>query len=208
VPADEYVTPAGELDHEGERVKGSRFLALVAPAPGAEDADAFVERVRAEHPGATHHSWAWRIGPEGETFRSSDDGEPGGSAGRPILRKLEASGLTDAVVVVVRWFGGTKLGVGGLVRAYGGAAGEVLDRVPRRTVVVTRRVELEHDYDLSSAVQGLLAARSLVPVSSDYGERVRLVLEVPRRDLEAFERELVDRTAGRVELREPPLSRP
>ena len=208
MPLDEFVTLAGEFRHEGERVKGSRFLTLVAPVSSAEEAQAFVARARDEFRDASHHCWAFRTGEAGEVFRASDDGEPGGSAGRPILRKLEASGLTDAVVVVVRWFGGTKLGVGGLVRAYGGAAGRTLDLAPKRTVVVTCRVEVEHDYDLSSAVQGLLDAHALIPTSSDYGAVVRLVLDVPRRDLADIGRELADRTAGRVELRELPSRRP
>ena len=164
-------------------------------------AEAFIERVRAEFASATHNCWAYRVGPAGEAFRSSDAGEPSGSAGRPILLQIEGHDLTDTAVVVTRWFGGTKLGVGGLMRAYGGAAGQTLDRAPVETVVVTRRIEVEHPYDCSGAVQGLLAARRLEPTESDYGAAVKLVLEVPERDLAEFTRELLDRTAGRALIR-------
>ena len=186
-----------EYRHEIDPVKGSRFVCSVAPADSVEVADAFVGRVRSELSGASHHCWAYRIGRAGELFRSSDDGEPGGSAGRPILAQLEGHDLTDTAVVVTRWFGGTKLGVGGLMRAYGGAAGQALDRVPLRTVVVTRTVQLAYPYECTSAVQGLLAARGLVAEGGEYGETVALRLELPERDIADFERELRDRTSGR-----------
>lgn len=195
---DDYETLAGELRHEIDRIRGSRFVATVAPASSAEEAEAFVERIRGELSNATHNCWAYRIGPRGEVFRFSDDGEPGGTAGRPILQQIEGHGLTNTVVVVTRWYGGTKLGTGGLVRAYGGATGRALDRAERRTVVVTRRIEVEHPYESSGAVQGLLNARGLRPVSAEYGSSVHLVLEIPTRDLKAFTRELADRTAGRA----------
>jgi uncharacterized YigZ family protein len=192
-------TVATELRHEIEPIKGSRFLTTVAPAASREEALAFVARVREEFRDATHNCWAWRTGARGESFQSSDDGEPSGSAGRPILAQLEGHGVTNAAVVVTRWFGGTKLGVGGLVRAYGGAAGKTLDRAELVPLVVLRRVEVAYPYECSGAVDALLAARGLAPVESDYGASVRLVLEVPEEELDAFLRELSDRTAGRAE---------
>jgi len=196
----EYRTVAAEHRHEIDPVKGSRFLTSVAPATSVEEAEAFVERIRREFADATHNCWAYRVGPDGAAFRSSDDGEPSGSAGRPILQQVEGHGLTDVAIVVTRWFGGTKLGVGGLVRAYGGAAGKTLDRTPCRTILVTRRIAIEHPYECSGAVQSLLAARDLEPSSAEYGAHVALVLEVPERDVETFTRELLDRTAGRARL--------
>lgn len=197
----EFRTLADELRHEIDPIKGSRFLATVAPADSADAAEAFVERVRTEFASASHHGWAYRVGAAGDVFRSSDDGEPSGSAGRPILAQIEGHDLTNAAVVVTRWFGGTKLGVGGLMRAYGGAAGQTLDRARITTVVITRRVTLDHPYVCSGAVQGLLAAHDLTPVSARYDAEVTLVLDVPERDLDAFARELSDRTAGRATLR-------
>lgn len=134
-----YRAPAAEA--RGElREKGSRFLAVVGPAADEETARAVVESLRREHPDATHHCFAWRLGAEARE-RSSDDGEPGGTAGPPILSALRGSGLSDVVAVVVRWFGGVKLGKGGLVRAYGGAARAALAAV--RTVERTPVSELE-----------------------------------------------------------------
>lgn len=198
---DEFLTLAGEFRHEIDPVKGSRFLTTVAPVPDVEAAERFVARIRAEFAGATHNCWAWRVGRAGEVFRSSDDGEPGGSAGRPILAQLEGHGVTNVAAVVTRWFGGTKLGVGGLMRAYGGATGQTLDRAELRRVLVTCRIEIVHPYDCSGAIEGLFAARGIQPVSSDYGEAVTLVVEIPERERDAFTRELVDRTAGRATVR-------
>jgi uncharacterized YigZ family protein len=142
-----YRTIAEGLRHEPPKTKGSRHIATIAPVATTAAAEAVVARVRDEMPDATHHAFAWRLragdGPSGLSFRSSDDGEPSGSAGRPILAQIDGRELTDVVVVVTRYFGGTKLGVGGLVRAYGGAAAEALDLAEIVEVVpeVTLRVQ-------------------------------------------------------------------
>jgi len=197
---DEYTTVASRFRGEVERIKGSRFLADVAPVVTPEEAEAFLAEVRAELDDATHHCWAYRLGCRSPRFRSSDDGEPGGSAGRPILQQLEGHELSDAVVVVTRWFGGTKLGVGGLMRAYGGAAGHALDRVERRVVVIRRELSITYPYECSGAVEGLLAAHRLTPTASEYTEHVRQELAIPVRELEAFLGELRDRCSGRVDI--------
>ena len=199
----EFQTVADEFRYEIERIKNSRFLTTVAPADSVEAALEFVGRVGEEFSGANHNCWAFRLGRDGAVFRSSDDGEPGGSAGRPILQQLEGHGLTELVVVVTRWFGGTKLGVGGLMRAYGGAAGQTLDRAPLRRVVITRRLTVEHPYDCSAAVSGLFAARSITPVGSTYDAEVRLELQLPELEVEEFCRELRDCTAARATVSFP-----
>ena len=198
---DEFQTIAEEFRHEIPPVKNSRFLAAIAPAQTVEEAEDFLARIRAEAPGANHHCWAYRIGRPCETFRSSDDGEPGGSAGRPILQQIEGHELTDTIVVVTRFFGGTKLGVGGLMRAYGGCAGKALDLAPRRVVVVTERLHLTAPYECEGAIQGFFAARKLKPVTSEYGASIEWTLDVPRRMREELEGELRDRTAGRIQIR-------
>ena len=112
-----------DADLELDKIKGSRFWAFARPVADEAEAQAFVEELRRVHSKAGHHCHAWCLGfSEDPPTRCSDDGEPGGTAGRPILREIEARGLRDVCVVVLRWFGGTKLGTGGLVRAYGGAA--------------------------------------------------------------------------------------
>src|SRR4051812_2651564 len=123
---EEYLTVAREGEHETE-AKGSRFLCLLAPAADEAQARQVIAAARAAHPSANHHCWAYVLGADGAVQRSSDDGEPGGTAGLPMLQMLTRRGVRCAVAVVTRWFGGTKLGAGGLARAYGGAVGEALD---------------------------------------------------------------------------------
>ena len=113
-----------------EEIRKSRFLALAAPVESTEQALAFVRE--AGDPTATHNCWAWRIG---QDYRFNDDGEPGGTAGRPILQAIEGQAMDRVVVVVTRWFGGIKLGAGGLVRAYGGTAAECLRRAERVPII-------------------------------------------------------------------------
>jgi len=191
-----FRTLAAEVRHETARVKGSRFLAVAAPVASEEQARELRAGLRAGFADATHHCQAWRLGRDGTRFRAHDDGEPAGSAGRPILRQLDARGVTDATLVVVRWFGGTKLGVGGLIAAYGRAAKEVLERADLRPQVVTRRIAVRHPYDRSGAVQGLLAAMALVPREQAFGAEVRFEVDVPAERVDEFLRELRDRSAG------------
>ena len=123
-------------------VKHSRFLAHAAPVNSASGAAPFLDEV--SDPDATHNCWAWRIG---QDYRSSDDGEPAGTAGRPILAAIDGQGFDRIVVVVTRWYGGIKLGAGGLVRAYGGTAAECLRTAPRIALVELRELELQAAFD-------------------------------------------------------------
>jgi len=124
-------TLAGPCRHAQE-IRKSRFLAQAAPVQTIEQALAFLHQVA--EPDATHNCWAYRVG---QDYRFNDDGEPGGTAGRPILQAIESAGMDRVVVVVTRWYGGIKLGAGGLVRAYGGTAAECL-RLAERLPLVTR----------------------------------------------------------------------
>jgi hypothetical protein len=126
---DTFVTLAGDGVAQ-TRVKGSTFAALAAPAPDEAEARARLAAREREMWDATHHGSAWRM--RGGTVRANDAGEPSGSTGAPILAAIDGAGLTDCVVIVTRYYGGTKLGVGGLVRAYGDAAAEALAAAPRR----------------------------------------------------------------------------
>jgi uncharacterized YigZ family protein len=129
-------TLAQPVSHTLE-VKHSRFIAHAAPIDGAAAALAFLQQVAAAD--ATHNCWAYR---HGQDYRSSDDGEPAGTAGRPILAAIDGQGFDRVMVVVTRWFGGIKLGAGGLVRAYGGAAAECLRTAPRLPLVAMARLQL------------------------------------------------------------------
>lgn len=190
-------TVAGAVTREGEKVKGSRFVADVLPvASEAVAALAVVGEVRVREVGATHHCWAFRL--QDGRSRASDDGEPAGTAGAPMLRHLGGADLVDVVTVVTRYYGGTKLGTGGLIRAYGGAVASALSvaAVVVRPVVVAFAVDLP--YELTGQVEGVLAAWSATVVDATYGVSVAMVVTVAEEVAEGFEAALPEATSGRV----------
>ena len=153
-----YVTVAREATAEIE-VKRSRFLGHVVPVTTEDEARAVVEAARKEHWDARHHCSAFVLGPDGALQRSSDDGEPSGTAGAPMLEVLRGRGLTDVVAVVTRWFGGTLLGAGGLVRAYSDATRAALDAAgTRRRVLMSRFDLVAGGYGDEEALQAQVAA--------------------------------------------------
>ena len=133
-------------------IRKSRFVAHAAPVASAEQALAFLREVST--PSASHNCWAYRIGAD---YRSNDDGEPGGSAGRPILQAIDGQGMDRVMVVVTRWFGGIKLGVGGLIRAYGGTAAECLRRAGRIPIVAMTRLHVHCDFADAALLKARLA---------------------------------------------------
>ena len=194
------LVPTSPLSFEMEAVKGSRFLAHLGPVADAQAAQAFVKEVSTRYANATHNCWAWRIGTKGDRFRSSDDGEPGGSAGRPILAQIEGHSVTNTAIVVTRYFGGTKLGVGGLMRAYGGCAGKALDRAQLKPLIVRIRLGVRHPYNCSGAIQGVLARARLSPLEAHFEGDVRFELDVPEDRIDKVVRELRDAAGGRAQL--------
>lgn len=190
---------ATQLRHEGEPVKGSRFIATVFPVADEASAKHALLEIRAEMPDAGHHCWAWRIASPA-IERASDDGEPGGSAGRPILAQLTGRDLVDTAVIVTRFWGGTKLGVGGLVRAYGGAAGQVLDLAPIEQWVAMITATLIHDHGDTDAITRVLAAHGAVDSEAEYGVHVTRTLQVPGTSKEALTAAVADATSGRADL--------
>ena len=171
-----YPSPAGEARAE-IREKGSRFLAILGPAAGEADAKARLAALEGEFPDATHHCWAWRLG-DPPRERSADAGEPAGTAGMPILQVLRGAGLSDVLAVVVRWFGGTKLGKGGLARAYAAAAREALPLLPVVVRVPTVRLGIRIPYEKVGAVKRLVHPPEVELDAEEYGEDARLVLAV------------------------------
>lgn len=185
-----YRAPAGESWGE-IREKGSRFLAWIGPAGDEEAARVILDRLTRDYPDATHHCWAWRLGsPPRE--RSSDAGEPSGTAGVPILQVLRGAGLSDTFAVVIRWFGGTKLGKGGLARAYAAAAREALAGLPTVLRVPTVRMILEVPYEKVGAVKRLIHPPAVELESEEYGERARLALAVHEERKDALRQALAD----------------
>lgn len=184
--------------HEIPKIRGSRFIASVAPVEGATEALAFVDRLRVEYADATHNCFAWRVGSGDGESRASDDGEPNGTAGRPILQEIDGRQLIGAVVVVTRYYGGTKLGTGGLVRAYGEAAAAALDAAGIVEIPIVERLRLHHTYDDTGAVLAVLNAEGLEANDAVYGEDVTFELAIPIERVSEVRRDLVDATAGRI----------
>lgn len=178
--------------------KKSRFLATVRRCDSEDQAAAFLEEMRKKYWDARHHCSAFVIGSRGELTRCSDDGEPAGTAGRPMLEVLTGSGIRNAAVVVSRYFGGVLLGTGGLVRAYTQAvkAGLAACRIGRMRPGC--EIGLTTDYNGIGKVFYVLRSRGLEPVSAEYGEKVELKVLAPAEELEALQKELTEATSGRL----------
>ena len=190
-------TVTSSYRHEPESTKGSRFVATVVPVSDEAAARVTLASVVAEMPDASHHCWAWRIASPA-IDRAGDDGEPSGSAGRPILGALSGRDLVDTAVIVSRYFGGTKLGVGGLVRAYGRAAGDALDRTNTTVWLEQTGAVVVHDHADNDQVARVLDACGARDIDVVYAARVTRYIEVAIDGLEGLLEGLADATAGRV----------
>ena len=196
-----YPIPAAEAQAEIE-VLNSRFLATAAPVFSVEEARAFLARVREEFPDATHHVPAYVVGHGASvTAHCSDDGEPAGTAGRPALAVLQGSGLGDVAVVVTRYFGGTKLGTGGLVRAYGDAVRAVLEILPRAQKVATHTLQLAMPYTLFERLRLAVAAHGGQILDEAFAAEVRITARFPAERVPGFQAEVQELSGGRVEAR-------
>ena len=186
-------TLAAPAAHEIE-VKHSRFLARATPVSDPDQAMAWLQSVAV--PDATHNCWAWRIG---EAYRSSDDGEPAGTAGRPILAAIDGQGFDQVAVVVTRWYGGIKLGAGGLVRAYGGAAAECLRLAGRSPLVEYAEVALHAPFDDLGAVHAAIAAFEAEKIAESFNAAgARFALRLPAAQVEPLRVHLRDASRDRI----------
>lgn len=200
--ASRYPVPA-RVHRVEETVRRSRFVTTLAHAPDAGAAHAFVRRIRDEFPDATHNCWAFVAGPPGSTMHvgMSDDGEPHGTAGRPMLTALLHGGVGEIVAVCTRTFGGVKLGTGGLARAYAGGVKLALESLPTEEKVERVPVDVTVGYADVDALQRLIERMEIVVEGEDFGAEVRYRLGVPEThvgELRAAVAELT-RGEGRVE---------
>jgi uncharacterized YigZ family protein len=194
-----YPIPAHEARAE-INVLNSRFIASASPAFSVEEARAFINRMKVEFSDASHHVPAFLIGAGASvTAHCSDAGEPSGTAGRPALVVLQGSGLGDVVVVITRYFGGTKLGTGGLVKAYSDAVKEVLAVLPRAEKVPTHTVMLAIDYTYFERVRQLVAAHNGQILDDDFGVDVTLTVRFIVKYLPSFQEALRELTRGVVQ---------
>lgn len=188
-----YTTLAGEHRHSAV-VDNSEFLAFAARADTPQDALAYLADVKARYPDATHHCWAYQIGAH---YRFNDDGEPGGTAGAPMLRAIGAQGLDHVMAVVVRYYGGVKLGTGGLVRAYGGAAAECLRTAPRLQVRPRQPLHVRVPFPHLSALYHLLETFDTTRGEETYTvSGVELEVGLFPEEVESFTVALADATRG------------
>lgn len=167
------------------KVKGSRFIAHVAAISKKESAIEFLESIRSKFYDATHNCFAYRIGHDGMEFRTGDDGEPSGSAGKPILFEIRKAELSDIIVIVTRYFGGTKLGVGGLARAYSEAASNALAIASRKAVFVTEPIRIFCDYDVISSIKRIIEEFA-IETKDYYTDSVQFDVEIPVSKVNTF----------------------
>jgi uncharacterized YigZ family protein len=192
---DEYRTVARAGVHETE-INRSRFLCALAPAATEQEAQAFVAGRRKEHADASHNCWAYVIGADAAVQKAGDDGEPGGTAGAPMLQMLLRRDMRYVVAVVTRYYGGVKLGAGGLIRAYGGAVGEALDDLGTLTRRRFRLATVTVDHQRAGKLQNDLHAAGRAVREVRYAEAVTIEVGLPEAEVDAFRSWLADATAG------------
>lgn len=175
-----YLIPAETISFT-EEIKKSRFITYLAHTEGIDAAKDYIQSIKAQYPDARHHCWAFVAGrpDDSQQLGFSDDGEPTGTAGKPIMAQLLGSQLGEITCVVVRYFGGIKLGTGGLVKAYGNGAQQALKILPTQTKVPQKVFNLVCDYSLINAIEQLLAQVNGVVLHSDYNEVVALQIAIP-----------------------------
>lgn len=172
------------------REKGSKFIGILYPAGSLEAFEEKREQVKSKYPDATHHCYAYRIDPNRLQEFAQDDGEPGGTAGLPILNRLKSYDLVNAGLIVVRYFGGTKLGKPGLIAAYGATASKCLEKAEFGDIARTENVRIVYPYDKQNQIERLISKFELAELEAEYLEEVTLVLACPIEKSEQMYEEL------------------
>lgn len=181
-----------------EEIRKSRFITLAAPISSAADAQAFIEKNSDLN--ATHNCWAWKLA---DQYRSNDDGEPGGTAGRPILAAIEAQEFDQVVVLVIRWYGGIQLGTGGLARAYGGGANKCLQQAERLPLINRVPLSLSCSFSELTLVKLRVAELNGLVQNEDFtANGVELSIAVGPEQVEDLRRQLADLSRGRIVLQQ------
>ncbi|WIH19432.1 YigZ family protein [Photobacterium damselae] len=195
-----YWVPADAVVFE-EEIKKSRFITYLAHTPNIDAAKAFVNHIKEKHHDARHNCWAFVAGRPTDSMKwgFSDDGEPSGTAGKPILAQLTGSNVGEITAVVTRYYGGIRLGTGGLVKAYGGGVQQALAQLIMQEKVMTAIVTLCCDYNQVSLVESLLNEHSGVQLTADYQTQVSMALELDQREVSAFCAKLINRSGGRIQ---------
>ncbi|MBO6263887.1 MAG: YigZ family protein [Clostridia bacterium] len=180
-------------------IERSRFIGKVFTVKTEDEAREYINSVKKEHPFATHNCYAY-VAERGAIARFSDDGEPQGTAGMPMLEVLKNRGLSDTLVVITRYFGGIKLGAGGLVRAYSSTAAAALDEAGVEELRPSNVIKVVVAYDKYSAFLKFCEKRTIITTDTAYGENVEITVAVPTEDAAEFKEKLTDFMAGKVEI--------
>ncbi len=196
-----YDVPMASLCDE-QVIKKSRFITHIQRVKNKEEAKAFIEAIKKQYPDARHHCWAYIAGhPTATTdIGFSDDGEPSGTAGKPILNVLQHKHVGEIALVVVRYFGGIKLGAGGLVRAYSSSASLAMDKLEVITLVESKTFVVTFDYNLETNIKHLFETHNIVIQQKNYTTRISLSIDVPTTDIESLNTQLINISHGQVSL--------
>lgn len=194
-----YLIPAQAVVFE-EEIKKSHFITYLAHTPSIETAKAFVEHIKTKHADARHNCWGFVAGRPDDSMMwgFSDDGEPSGTAGKPILAQLSGSGVGEISAVVTRYYGGIRLGTGGLVKAYGGGVQQALKQLQTIEKKITTFVTLQLDYGFMPLAQSLFSQFGVQEVDAQYSDEVALTLEVEVRQLEAFSQAIINKSGAKA----------
>ena len=183
------------------KVKGSRFIGYTAPVENRTDAEAFIQSISKKHHDAAHNCFAYRVGiGDNAVFRYSDAGEPSGTAGKPILDAIDGRNLTNAICVVTRYFGGTKLGTGGLARAYHDCASHTLDAGTIVVKYVTDTLHIRYPYDFTGVVMKLVSDHGCCVEETIYENEPETLVRIRVSKIKRFQQELIDATSGKVKI--------
>ncbi|HAS62837.1 MAG TPA: YigZ family protein [Vibrio sp.] len=194
-----YLIPAAPVIFE-EEIKKSQFITYLAHTPTVESAKTFVTDIKKKHPDARHNCWGFVAGRPEDSMKwgFSDDGEPSGTAGKPILAQLSGSGVGEISAVVTRYYGGIRLGTGGLVKAYGGGVQQALKLLQTIEKKITILVKLQLDYGFMPVAQSLFGQFGVQEVEAQYSDEVELTLEIEVRELEAFSQAIINKSGAKA----------
>ncbi len=196
---DEYLTIGQKLKQAEIKIKGSRFIGTAQSASSEKQAAEFIHSISSRYYNATHNCYAYAVGLKPSVItRFNDDGEPSGTAGQPILNVIEGKNLTNVAVVVTRYFGGTKLGKGGLVHAYSECAGRVLEQCSIVHKYIYHNFTLKFNYDFTGAVMHVVNLYDAKILESSYGSQTALNLAIRQSLFDEFKQQLTEKTAGNI----------
>ena len=194
---DSYRTLASPAEHE-IKIKGSRFIALGFPATDESEALSHLEQIRKKEFSATHHCFAYTVGIDKEVFKYSDDGEPTGTAGKPIYLALTGRELKNVIAIVVRYFGGTKLGTGGLTRAYAQATIEMLDKAEIVERFICDTLSFTIPFQLYDRLLRIIHTGQYTIANQEFAEDVSMVIEIRKSKTDLFRNQLIELSGGKI----------